>query len=345
MKVKNKFLFNFAATSTGGGLKRLHEYAKWFDKKGGAWFIIHPKCKLLKKELPNNKYFVVLQNVFERIFKDCDYLYELKKKIEKPELYYSYGIPIYYHFGKVNWFHLSNILPIHYLNIRLSLYDRYLRLSLLGYKIKSNFHNAAIVSAESYNSLKLIKNKNIRKTFLSLNGSDDEIKFLKKKNILKKEDFAVVVGTQYYKNIMDAYTVFENLKKKNNFLKLVIVGNQKYIAKELIKNTSVLLAGEIQQKDVIEILKKSKYYISTTSIENSFNAASEGIVFAEESYISNIGPHRELLRNECYDMVTIPNLPYKMMKIKRKNFKGKNIVSWNNIILEMIQKVKKCNLN
>ena len=35
MAVKYKFLFNFAVTRTGGGLKRLYHYAQWFHEKGG----------------------------------------------------------------------------------------------------------------------------------------------------------------------------------------------------------------------------------------------------------------------------------------------------------------------
>ena len=125
MTVKYKFLFNFAVTRTGGGLKRLYEYAKWFHEKGGAWFIIHPNCDFLTKEFPNNKYFVVLQTRTQRFFKDCDYLSDIKKEIGTPDLYYSYGIPIYYHFGKINWFHMSNVLPLNSKDMGLSLFDKY----------------------------------------------------------------------------------------------------------------------------------------------------------------------------------------------------------------------------
>jgi hypothetical protein len=55
-------------------------------------------------------------------------------------------------------------------------------------------------------------------------------------------------------------------------------------------NKNMVATGIIQQSDVIELLKKTKYCISTALVENSFNAASESTVFADESYISDIAP-------------------------------------------------------
>tara|TARA_A100001015_G_scaffold111745_1_gene124112 strand:- start:3076 stop:4101 length:1026 start_codon:yes stop_codon:yes gene_type:complete len=334
------FLFNFAVTTTGGGLKRLYAYSKWFNENGGVNFIIHPECEFLKKEFPKNKYFVVFQSHLERIINDCRYLIEIKKQIKNPDLYYSYGIPIYYPFGKINWFHLSNIAPFKTKNMGLSFFDKYIRLKLLKWKIKKNYKNSDIVSAESQNSLNIIKNKNIKKFFLSLNGSDDEINYLQNKFNNKKEDTAVIIGTQRYKALKDSYHIFKFLKKKNIFLKLILVGNKKNIPEYFINDDNVILKGNIKHNEVIELLKKTKYYISTTKMENSFNAASEGIIFADESYISDIEPHRELLENETYKILSIPNLSNKVLNVKKINIEGKNLKLWNDIILEMIEKTK-----
>lgn len=336
---KFNFLFNFAVTRTGGGLKRLYAFSKWFNENGGALFIIHPKCDFLKKKFPKNKYFVVFQTPLERIFNDCKYLIKVKNKINKPDLYYSYGIPIYYKFGKKNWLHISNILPFKSSKMDLTFFDKFIRYTLLEWKIKKNFKNSDIVSAESQNSLNIINNNDIKELFLSLNGSDDELNYLKKKSILNKENIAVIIGTQKYKSLLDAYKIFENLKKKNNFLKLILVGDKNSIPKHLINNNNVTLKGVINQNEVIELLKKTKYYISTTKIENSFNAAAEGIIFADESYISDIRPHRELLKNENYEVLTVPNLSNGILKVNSNNIKGKNLKLWSDIIVEMIEKV------
>jgi glycosyltransferase involved in cell wall biosynthesis len=228
-------------------------------------------------------------------------------------------------------------------NMGLSFFDKNIKIFLLRWKMKRNFINTDIVSAESKNSLKILKNNNIKFFFLSTNGSDNELNYLQNNFITKKEDIAVVVGTQRYKSLIEAYKIFKILKKKNNFLKLVLIGDHNNIHKHFINNNEIIIKGEIKQNQVIKILKRAKYYISTTKIENSFNAASEGIFFADESYISDIGPHRELLENEKYNILTIPTLKSKVLNVKRKNLKGKNLKSWNGIILEMIKKINNLN--
>ncbi len=339
MKLKYNYLLNFAVTTTGGGLKRLTQYAKWFNDNGGATFIIHPNCDFLKKKFPKNKYFVVFQTRLRRLFRDCDYLLKINKEIIKPELYYSYGIPIYSKFGKINWLHISNILPFFSENFGLSFFDKYIKFNILKWKIITNYKYSDVVSAESNNSLNLIKNKSIKSYFLSLNGSNDEIDHLTNNEQIKKKDIAVIVGTQNYKNIKNAYKIFEILKSKNNFLKLIIVGDENFIPKYLRYNKDIIIKGAIEHSRVIALLKIAKYFISTTMVENSFNAASEGVILSEESYISDIKPHRELLKNETYDLVSIPNLSNKIIRVKSKNIKGKNLKLWNDIILEKIKNV------
>ena len=70
-------------------------------------------------------------------------------------------------------------------------------------------------------------------------------------------------------------------------LKLVIIGCSDTIPNQLITNKDVTTTGALQQNEVIDFLKKARYYISTTLLENSFNASSEGVFFTDESYISD----------------------------------------------------------
>lgn len=337
MKITNKYLFNFAASRSGGGFKRLTEYAKWFNGNGGAWFVIHPSCKDMIDKFPKNQYFLANISRFKRVFDDCSYLSAIKDKIGKPDLYYSYGIPVYYRFGKVNWFHLSNILPLYSEGISISLFDKFIRYTILRHKIKKNYKNADIISAESKNSLTFIDVDESEKLFLSVNGSDDELQLLKNKSMLKKKCIATVIGTQPYKGLIDSLRVFDMLRKKSNDLELIVIGSEKQVPNELLLNKNVTLTGVINQKDVIRYLKKTKYYISSTCIENSFNAASEGIFFAEESFISDIGPHRELLMNEKYEYIPISHIKKPMIHVKRDNIVGKNLKSWNDVIADVIK--------
>ncbi len=334
----NKFLFNFAVSYSGGGFKRLYAYAKWFNQNGGAWFIIHPMCQSLISEFPNNHFFVVNQSKLQRLFHDCDYLKELESEIGIPDVYYSYGIPIYHKLGRLNWFHLSNVLPLGSQGIPLPLFDR-LKLNYLGKRIENNFKNADVVSAESSFSLSLIKANHPLRFFVSVNGSDDEILFYNSAKQEKKEKIAVVLGTYRYKALEDSYAVFEMLRAKDDQLKLMIIGDDKKVPKSLRTNPNIILMGSLPRDKVVDYLRQSEFYISTTYIENSYNAASEGIFFAKESYISDIAPHRELVTGLHFEEVSIPNLNRSLLHLKREEISPVNLKTWDNVITEMVEHI------
>jgi hypothetical protein len=335
MQIKNKFLFNFSVSPYGAGFKRLHAHAKWFNENGGAWFIIHSHSASLVKEFPNNRFFLVTQQRYKRIFKDCEYLDVIREEIGQPEFYYSYGIPIYFRFGRINWFHLSNALPLGTQGIPLSLFDR-IKLNFLGWKIKQNLQNADIISAESNASLKLFDAKHAGKLFVSGNGGDDELNCLKNEDVQTKDDIATVLGTYKYKALNDSYQVFEMLRKENDRLRLMVIGDDRPIPSNLRNNKKVIIRGVLPREDVMEALKKSKYYISTTFIENSYNAASEGVFIADESYISDIGPHRELLENIPFERVSIADMTRSVLHIKKQDILEVNLKIWDDIISEML---------
>jgi hypothetical protein len=62
-------------------------------------------------------------------------------------------------------------------------------------------------------------------------------------------------------------------------------------------------------------------------LQNSFNVASEGVVFADESYISDIAPYRELLENESFEQVSISHICNSFIRVKREDITGKNFKS------------------
>jgi len=135
MSVAYPFLFNFAASYSQGGYKRLHEYARWFDRHGGAWFIIHPRCEHLQAAFPSNRFFIVSRSHLRRLVDDWSYLAEIGRDIGQPELYYAYGIPLYRRFGVLNWFHLQNVLTVGRHAVPLSLHHR-LKFRLLGRRFR-----------------------------------------------------------------------------------------------------------------------------------------------------------------------------------------------------------------
>lgn len=339
MKIENFYLFNFSVSYSGGGHKRLYEYAKWFNGKGGAWFIVHPNCDYLISEFPNNQYFITRQTRWQRFFSDCAYLEAIKRKIGEPDVYYSYGIPIYARVGKVNWFHLSNVLPLALQNIPITLFT-WLKLAYLGLRIKNNFSNAQVISAESKYSLEVIGREYRNKLFLSVNGGDDELAYIGRNTNPKRANFATVVGTYKYKALDHALLIFKMLKQANPQLKLRVIGSKEILPAELRRREDVLVTGLLKQSEVIDCLRDSKYYISTTYIENSYNAAAEGIFLADESYISDIAPHQELLDGIKFERIKLPSIDRVMLHVKRNEISGCNLKSWDDVVSEMILKFK-----
>lgn len=340
MIIENRYVFNFAVSYSGGGHKRLYEYAKWFNGKGGAWFVVHPNCEYLVSEFPNNKYFIVRQTRLQRIFNDCAYLDLIKQECGVPDLYYSYGIPIYARFGQINWFHLSNVLPLALQNIPITFFV-WLKLAYLGLCIKNNFNNAEVISAESKYSLGVIGREYGEKLFLSVNGGDDELVHNHRNTYSAKVNVATVVGTYKYKALDHALLVFELLKQTDPQLKLQVIGSEDELPSTLLRREDVLVTGLLKRSEVIDCLCASKYYISMTYIENSYNAASEGIFLADESYISDIGPHQELLDGMKFEKIKLSGLDRVILHVKRDEISGRNLKSWDDVVSEMILRFKK----
>jgi hypothetical protein len=338
-QVRNRYLFNFAASYSTGGYKRLYEYTKWFNANGGAWFVIHPRCSQLLAEFPNNRFFIVSQSRLQRLYDDCAYLETIERQIGQPELYYAYGIPLYSRFGKVNWFHLSNILPFGRMALPLSL-GAHLKFAFLGMKIRAGFAFADVISAESAASLGMLAVRSPDKLFLSVNGSDDELAWLQSRQGSVKEDIATVVGTASYKALDDSYRLFASLRSTDAKLRLIIIGEPKWIPRGLARKPGVVICGLESRTGVIDWLRRARIYISTTRIENSYNAAAEGIFFADESYISDIGPHRELLAGLPFERMSLPGVSMPMLHVRRDQLAGENLKSWEAVVLEMIDRFR-----
>lgn len=340
MFIENNYIFNFSSSYSGGGYKRLVEYVKAFDAKGGATFIVNARCRALADHYKKNKYFVVDTSLYKRIVNDCAYLPSILQQHHKPDLYYSYGIPIYSKIAAVNWFHLSNVLPLAPSGVPISTFDN-LKMRYLGWKIRRNFVNADVISAESMSSLALINAEEHGKSFISVNGSDDELELLEDNNKITKDDIAVVVGTYRYKAIDDSFRVFEMIRQCHaSDLKLIIIGVKESMPNYIRYNCNVIVTGLLPRSDVMTWLRKAKYYISTTYIENSYNAASEGAFLADESYISDIGPHRELLVDMPYEVVSVPGVTRPVLHVKKIDITTNNLKSWHAVISEMVVKTQ-----
>lgn len=334
----NNFLFNFSSSYSGGGLKRLVAYLEWFDNNVGAHFIVNHRIKDLPLDNKNNTLHYVDSSKIQKSLNNQNYLVDIVSQIGADiDLYYSYGIPVPYKVGQVNWFHLSNVLPL----VSHSEYGlpllRSIELKWLGKLIKRSYKNAEVLSAESNYSLNLLPSSSKYIRVVSPNGSDKEIELFGQSKEYKVNNIAVIVGTYSFKDLESSYKVFLKLKETYKELIMVIVGDSSMISSEIVSDKSVDITGEIDHKEVIDLLSSAKFYINTSKVENSWNAASEGVLLASESYVSRIEPHFELL-------TTIANNNYvfdgDLIHVKRKNISVENLMAWSDIIQNMIKLVK-----
>lgn len=329
-------LFNFSSSYSGGGLKRLEEFSKWFSTNGGASFLINERSKNIIDKYPNNKYYVPKISPLSRFLNKEDYFDEFNLKEKNFDLYYSYGIPITQQIATQNLLHISNVLPFVKGDFGHNLTNR-LKFRLLGHYFLKSFSKTDILSAESEFSVSLFEN-NFKKTrIVSKNGSDEEIElFHNRKDRIDYANYVVVLGAHKHKNIEDSYQLFQNLHIKNSDLRLKIIGDSSNIPKYILKDSLVDILGVMKRDAIMNLLLKAKFYISTTILENSYNAASEAIFLAEESYISAIGPHFELLQNLPYKIKKFKNIEADMIQVKSVALDTRNLVKWEQVILDII---------
>ena len=337
---RHHYLFNFSVSWSGGGYKRLYEYARLFHTRGGAWFVAHPTCRSLADEFPNNRFFFPNQPRYQRLYDDCGYLRPIVDVMGMPALYYSYGIPLYWRVGRLNWFHLSNVLALTTRGIPLNLMLR-LKIGHVGRATRRGFQWADVISAESRHSLSLIPREHEAKLFLSVNGSDDELQALANPNAVATDNaLATMVGTHVYKGLDDGVRIFEMLRVRRPDLRLHIIGNQGTVPRAVQNHPGVTLCGTLPRSEVIDMLARSRFYLSMTHVENSWNAASEGIFLAAESYLSGIEPHRELLRTLPVSEVPVPGVRRTVLHVTRGTLTGVNLSSWETIVDELDSRVR-----
>lgn len=328
-------LFNFSASYSGGGYKRLHSYVKWFDAHGGAYFIINKKSAALATDFPRNRYFVVAPGRWARLWRDGTYLESILATLPQPALYYSYGIPLFARFGRVNWFHLSNALPLAREHLPMSLADR-LKFALLGWRIRRSLVHADVIAAESECSLDMIGRKYGAHLFVSGNGFDVGFGELGRAGSEAREDLAVVVGTYRYKALDDAFRVFNMLRVACPQLRLRVFGPPALVPPKMRDDAAVELVGVQPPATVIDALRKSRHYISTSLIENSSNADLEGVFLSENAWLSDIGPHREMLAGTPSVAVSVPGVASQLLHVRSAELSTCVLKPWRQVIEEML---------
>jgi hypothetical protein len=327
-----KYLFNYIASASGGGLKRLIYFSRYFNKRNGADFIISSQLAFLKKKFKKNTYHIFDNNLFNRLFLDYFRLKKIYLTSGPFDISYFYGVPVYFKIAKKNYLHVSNILPFlpldfYEFNFFTYLKNKYLKILLVYFS-----KNADIFFCESFYSKKLLSNYFKRNLLVFQNGDDEQLSILsKKKN--NYINIATIVGTIWYKKINYSFKIFEFLLKKNPNLKLIIIGNPKNISKHIIDHKNVEIKGVLKHNQVLDFLKISKYFICSSLCENSFNSISEGVSLAETSIVSSIPSHIEFLRKFKKANLVLSTVPLKHFVIKNDyKVASKSLLKWDNLI-------------
>lgn len=327
-----KCVFNFSSSPNGGGLKRLIAFAKFYEEVGGAIFIVNKTARAILPPSKNNTYIVMNNWVVCRILNINHRLKKVLAAIGPIDAYYSYSLPVpRFVTANIRLLHISNVLP--FVPDRfLHSYWNYLRFRLIRLHLVNSFKNCTHIAGDSKYTINLLSGSHACNEVVLENGSDDEIapQFISP----VKENVAVSVGTHNHKDLLSTYKVFQHLKKKHSGLNLIIIGAEKAIPKTLISKPDVICTGLLPRAEVIRILSAARYYISTTLIESSFNAASEGVKLTVESFISDIQPHREMLEGEFFELVSFDGvLP--LIHVHSSTFNGKNLRTWNSTLFEL----------
>ncbi len=338
MKNKLVWLFNFSSSWVGGGLIRTLETVKWFDNNMGAYFIINDRIENeVSKHSKNNKYFFISDNKVKRLFSDGYYIPKIIATIGKPDIYFSYGIPVFNDIAKINWFHISNALTLKTQKISLPLKTR-IQMLILKKRIIKSIKYTNIATGESKFSVNLLKDEAKKRNLhchydVLPNGYDTSLiqdVLNNKRDELSK--YAITIGTFKYKKIKIALELFHEIRKTNNLKKFIIVGAHNNLPKSVLIDKYVEFKSTISREDLFTLLYNAEYYISASQIENSSNAALEALLLSKNIILSNIPSHNEMLRNFKTKKLVLNNTNKSFMILENNNNNNKiDAIPWADI--------------
>ena len=338
MKNKLVWLFNFSSSWVGGGLIRTLETVKWFDNNMGAYFIINDRIENeVSKHSKNNKYFFISDNKVKRLFSDGYYIPKIIATIGKPDIYFSYGIPVFNDIAKINWFHISNALTLKTHKISLPLKTR-IQMLILKKRIIKSIKYTNIATGESKFSVNLLKDEAKKRNLhchydVLPNGYDTSLiqdVLNNKRDELSK--YAITIGTFKYKKIKIALELFHEIRKTNNLKKFIIVGPHNNLPKPVLIDKYVEFRSTISREDLFTLLYNAEYYISASQIENSSNAALEALLLSKNIILSNIPSHNEMLRNFKTKKLVLNNTNKSFMILENSNNNNKiDAIPWADI--------------
>ena len=92
-----------------------------------------------------NRYFFIEENKILRLLNDGYYISKIVEEIGRPDIYFSYGIPVFNDLANINWFHISNSLTLKTKDISLP-FSKRVQMWILKKRIISSMDKTNILS-------------------------------------------------------------------------------------------------------------------------------------------------------------------------------------------------------
>ena len=285
-------LFDFSSSPIRGAVRRLDAYINFFSKTDlKVVFLVHAKVRSNYRLNDKVKIIYINKNILDKIFSINKYLDEYKLKVN---WLFSYGVPINKVIAVNNWLHISNILPFNP-NINIPIL-----LKLKMYVLRLNYVRGSkmidVVSAESQFSLDSYSSYITGPKLVPLyNGIEYRPDIKPLGNFLKYGNYAVISGTQPYKRVDKAYSLFLHLKNLYKLDNVLIIGSLDLLDSKYRSMPDVVLIDHLEDALYFESLLTSEIFITSTEVENSSCAVLEAICYCKKSYLSDIQSTAELL--------------------------------------------------
>jgi Glycosyl transferases group 1 len=329
MRREYDIIFDFSLSPAGGGLKRLLAYVDYFAASGQrVLFLVHPQNEehVAGKAV---EYEVVQRRPLARLCFDPRHVSRYRGR---SRWFFSYGIPIYGKVGDFNWLHVSNTLPFGLLGLTLEI-KAFVRSFLLRERFVAYADNCLVVSGESEFTLDIYrKTTGWRREFVLLpNGMED----LERDNEGTRRPQAIAVGTYRYKRLDRTCSVLERMQATRRLDKLLIVGDLECIPPSVRRKPYVSCVGILPYQQVLQHLRQSQVFISTSEIENSSNAVLEALALCGTVVVSDIPSHRELIGRRAGQPLVVDGLRYLQVDTGAYAL-DRSQYSWNKTISQML---------
>lgn len=329
MRREYDIILDFSASPVGGGLKRLLAYADYFARSGErVLFLVHPQTEehIAGKTV---RYEVVRRKPLARLWFDPHFV---SRYGGRARWFFSYGIPIYGRVGDHNWLHVSNSLPFGLLGLTLD-FKAFAGNFLLRERFVACADNCSVVSGESEFTLEIYrKTTGWHREFVLLRNG---IESFESDNGATRLPQAIAVGTSRYKRLDRTCAVLERMKATRRLDNLLIVGNPESIPLSAKRKAYVECLGVLPRDQVLQCLRQSQVFISTSEIENSSNAVLEALASCGTVVVSDIPSHRELIGNGVGQPLVVDGLRYLRVDASACAL-DLSQYSWNKTISQML---------